>query len=32
MLLCTSGAILVGNLWTGEDVVRSGEGKVRPGQ
>ena len=32
MLLCTSAAILVGNLWTGEVVMRAGEGKVRPVQ
>ena len=32
MLLRTSGAILVGNLWTGEDVMGAGEGKIRPGQ
>ena len=32
MLLGTSGAILVRNLWTGEDVMRAGEGKIRPGR
>ena len=32
MLLGTSGASLLGNLLTGKNTIRDGEGKIRAGQ